>query len=214
VRWEIDQFFGVSGGRNHWRIAHKPRTYRLQSLTYRARQRIRTNAVQYSTNIRRMNYWRSASKHARFANVPRFVSDCQWNERDTCAVHAWYERWASVDVCGFEQVPTHKHWRPTRVPRIVTHTRRINYARRLMNYAHRSTVVRRKNFEPFKTQNHAQAAFDAHPLTITDSPRSFHRWITHTTHAPRRNEKLCVIRALFMRFRCVTGPLAHDPRPV
>jgi len=79
-----------------------------------------------------MNYWRSASKHARFANVPRtsqLVSGCQWNERDTCAVNVWFKmghQWMVKDVRGFEPVPTHKHWRPTRVPRIVTHTRRKN----------------------------------------------------------------------------------------
>jgi hypothetical protein len=99
-------------------------------------------------------------------------------------------QWTDMDVCGFEPVPTHKHRQPTRVPRIVAHTRRINFARRLMNYARR---VRRKNFEPFKTRNHAQTAFNAYPLTITDNLRSFHRRITHTTHAPRRNENLCVI---------------------
>jgi len=98
-------------------------------------------------------------------------------------------QWTDVDMRGIESVPT----------RIVTHTRRINYA-------HRRTVVRRKFFEPFKTQNHAQNAFDAHPLTITDGPRSTHRRITQTKHAPRRNKNVCVIRATFMRFRCVTGP--------
>jgi hypothetical protein len=157
-----------------------------------------------------MNHGRSASKHARFANLPHFVSNCQWMSVEW----TWYMRgscmgrqWTVVDVRGFKPVPTQKHWRPTRVLRIVTHTRRINYAHRLMNYAHWRTVVRRENFEPFKTQNHAQTAFNAHPLTITDSPRSFHRRITHTTHAPRRNENLCIIRAWFMRFRCVSGPL-------
>jgi hypothetical protein len=167
-----------------------------------------------------MNHWRSASKHARFANVPRTSKFCKWLSVDVSGVNVIRARfmrdmnvgcqWTDVNVRGFEPVPTHKHWRPTRVPRLVTHTQRIHYARRLMNYAHRRTVVRWKNFEPFKTQNHAQAAFDAHPLTITDSPRSFHWRITHTTHAPRRNENLCVIRAWFMRFRCVTGPLGGN----
>ena len=115
-------------------------------------------------------------------------------------------QWTDVDVRGFKPVPTHKHWRPTRVPRIVTHTRRINYARRLINNA----VVRRNFFEPFKTQNHAQTTFDTHPLTINDGPRSIHLRITRTTHAPRRNENMCVIRAWFMRFCCVTGPLYFD----
>ena len=40
-----------------------------------------------------------------------------------------------------------------------------------MNYAYPRTVMRRKIFEPFKTQNRAQTAFYAHPLTITDTPR-------------------------------------------
>jgi len=147
--------------------AHVSFTTTDESLTYRARRRIRQICKWYS----------------------------QWNERDTCAVHAWYEggrQWTDVNVRDFESVPTHKHWRPTRVPRKVTHTRR-------MNNAHRRTVVRRKYFEPFKTQNHAQ-------LTINDGPRSIHRQITHTTRAPCRNETICVIRAWFMRFRYVTGP--------
>jgi hypothetical protein len=136
---------------------------------------------------------------------------CKWLSVEWTSIRTRFMRDMNVgrqwtDVDGFKPVPTHKHRRPTRVPRIVTHTLRINYARRLMNYAQRRSVVRRKIFEPFKTQNHAQTAFNAYPLTITDSPRSFHRRITHTTNAPRRNENLCVIRAWFMRFRCVTGP--------
>jgi hypothetical protein len=220
--WPI--FRGV-GGRNHWQITHEPRTYHLQSLTNHWHIAYVDANEQRRCSIPRTSYARptheSLTEHVQIRTLRErstykhfrsvIVSGCQWNERNTCAVHARYEREASVDVRGFEPIPTHKHWRPTRVPRIVTHTRRINYARWLMNYAHRRTVVRRKNFETFKTQNHAQTAFDAHPLTITDSPRSFHRRITHTTHAPRRNENMCVIRAWFMRFRCVTGPLNIKP---
>ena len=70
-------------------------------------------------------------------------------------------QWADMDVRGFEPVSTHKHWRPTRVPRIVKHIRRINYAHRLIKKAHRRTVLRRILFNRSK-------------LKITHKPPSTH----------------------------------------
>jgi len=70
-------------------------------------------------------------------------------------------QWADMDLRGFEPVSTHKHWRPTRVPRIVKHIRRINYAHRLIKKAHRRTVLRRILFNRSK-------------LKITHKPPSTH----------------------------------------
>ena len=151
----------------------------------------------YSTNIRRTpDAWITdgarPNTHASWTFHVQALSfhGCQWNERDMCAVHAWYERGASVDVRGFEPVPTHKHWRPTRVPRIVTHTRRINNARRRMNYAHRHTVVRRKNFEPFKTQiTHKPPSTHIHLQSLTVHVRSTDELRTRRTL--RAETKIC-----------------------
>ena len=114
VRREIDQFFGVSGieitdesRMNHAWTAHVSLTITDESLTYRARRRIRANTVQYSTNIRRTpDAWITdgarPNTHASWTfHVQAFsFRGCQWNERDMCAVHAWYERGASVDGRG------------------------------------------------------------------------------------------------------------------
>ena len=60
---------------NHAWTAHVSLTITDESLTYRARRRIRANTVQYSTNIRRTpDAWitdGARPKHARFVNVPR-----------------------------------------------------------------------------------------------------------------------------------------------
>ena len=162
------------GDRNHWRITHEPRTYHLQSLTNHwhiahvdAYEQIRCS-IPRTLDARPMheslNQWMSV--------------EWTWYVRGSCVIWTWGRRTdgeASVDVRGFEPVPTHKHWRPTRVPRIVTQTRRINnarrrmnYAHRRMNYAHRRTVVRRKNFEPFKTQiTHKPPSTHIHLQSLT-----------------------------------------------
>ena len=137
-------FRGV-GSRNYWRITHEPRTYQLQSLmnhwniahvdayeqkgciiprTFDARPTHESLKERVQTRKLRE---RSTYKHFRFAmNIirARFMRDMKVGRQ-----------WTDVDVRCFEPVPTHKHLRPTRVPRIVTHTRRINYARRLTNNA-------------------------------------------------------------------------------
>ena len=117
---------------------------------------------EHSTHARHMNHRRSASKHARFANVSGINVIRALFMRDTKVVR----QWTDVDVRGFEPVPTHKHWRPTRVPRMVKHIRRINYARRHVNNAHRRTVVLWKIFKPFKTQNHAQTHIHLQLMTV------------------------------------------------
>jgi hypothetical protein len=78
--------------------------------------------------------------------VPRTSKFRKWLSVDVSWMNVIRERFMrdmnvgrqcmDVNVRGFEPVPTHKHWRPTRVPHVVTHTWRINYAHRLMNYAH------------------------------------------------------------------------------
>jgi len=115
---------------NHWRNTDITRT-----STHTRKYGVVLH--EHSTHARRMNHWKSASKHARFANVngmnvirALFMRDIKVGLQKT-----------DVGVCGFEPVLTHKHWRPTRIPGIVTHTRHINYARRLMNNAHRRTDV-------------------------------------------------------------------------
>jgi len=209
VRREIDQNFGVSGVEitdesrmNHAWTAHVSFTITVESLKYRARRRIRANTVQYSTNIRRTpDAWITdgarPKTHASRTFHVQALSFC--DERDACAVRAWYEGGASVD--GRERVRFRTSFDAYALTadacrRIVTHTRRINYARRLKN-----------NADFFNRSKLKITQIDAHPLTITDRPRSIHRRITHTTHAPRRNENWYVICAWFMRFRCVTGPL-------
>ena len=79
VRREIGQIFRVSGTKitdesrtNHAWTAHVSFTLTDESLTYRA-----------SRHVRQFCKWYS-----------------QWNERDTCAVYAWYEGGASVDRRG------------------------------------------------------------------------------------------------------------------
>ena len=95
VRREIDQFFGVSGieitdesRMNHAWTAHVSLTIADESLTYRARRRIRANTVQYSTNIRR-----TPDACQLFVS---FVSDCQWMSvewtwyvRGSCVIWTW-----------------------------------------------------------------------------------------------------------------------------
>ena len=214
VRREIDQIFGVSGVQitdesrmNHAWTAHVPFTITDESLKYCARRRIQANTVQYSTNIRRTpdawitdwtrpNTLASPTFHVQ-ASVPRWT----WNVRSSCDMKVG-RQWTDVDVRGLEPIPTHKHWRPTRVPRMVTHTRRINYARRLMDNAHRRIGVRRNFFNRSKLKiTHKPHSTHIHLQSLT-----IHRRISHTTHAPRRNKNMCVMRARFMRFRCVTGP--------
>jgi hypothetical protein len=136
-----------------------------------------------------MNHWRCASKHARFANFPRTSKICKWLSMDVSGMNVIRARfmrdmnvgcqWTDADVHGFEWVPTHKHWRPTRVPRIVTHTRRINYARRLMNYAHR----RKKKLNRSK-------------LKITHKPPSTHIHLQSLTVHVRSTDELRIWRTL------------------
>jgi len=109
-----------------------------ESLKYRAHRRIRANTVQYTTNIRRTpDAWITdracPNMHASLTFHVQSLSFC--DKRDTCTVHGCSEG-LNVDMRGFEPVLTHKHRQPTRVPRIVTHTRHINYALRLMNNTH------------------------------------------------------------------------------
>jgi len=92
-------------------------------------------------------------------------------------------QWTDVDVRGFEPVLTHKHWRPTCLPRIVEHTRRINYARRLMNNAHRRTVVRRNIF--FRSK-----------LKITHKPPETHIHLQSMTVHVRSTDELRIRRTL------------------
>ena len=118
---------------NHWRITKISRT---------STQTSKYNAVfhEHSTHARCMNHRRSASKHACLSNVPRtstFVPRWTWYVRGDMKGG---RQWTDVDVRGFEPVSTHKHWRPTRVPRIVTHTWRIHYAHRLMHIFNRSKL--------------------------------------------------------------------------
>jgi len=142
VRREIDQIIGVSGTEimhesnmncariiyNHWQF-----TDILCTSTHMSKYGVVFH--DHSTHAQHTNHWWSASKHARFA----IVSGCQWNECDMCAVHAWYEGRASVDGRAryWTSSDAYALIRQTRVPSIVTHTWRINYARWLMNNAHR-----------------------------------------------------------------------------
>jgi len=169
------------GGRNHWWITHEPRTYHLQSLTNHwniahvdAYEQIRcsiprtfdarptheslTKRVQTRTFRERSTY-----KHFRSAiNVirARFMRDMKVGRQ-----------WTDVDVRGFEPVLTHKHWRPTRVPRIVKHTRDINYARRLKNSAHRRTKLDFFNRSKLKiTHKPPSTHIHSQSLTITFDP--------------------------------------------
>jgi len=139
---------------NHWLITDISRT-----LTHTSKYGVVFH--EHSTHARSMNHWRSASKHARFKNVSGmnvirtlFMRDMKVGRQLT-----------DVDVRGFETVSTHKHWRPTRVPRVVTHTRRMNYERRLMNNAHnffnRSKLKSRTNrLRRTFTHNQWRSTFD------------------------------------------------------
>ena len=75
------------------RMNHVSLTMTDESLTYRARWRIRANTVQYSMNIRcTPNHWRIAPNYARFANVPctsTFVPRWTWYIRGSCVIWRW-----------------------------------------------------------------------------------------------------------------------------
>jgi len=109
-------------------------------------------------------------------------------------------QWTNEDVRGFKPVPTHKHCLQTCFPPIFTHTRRITYARRLMNNAHRCTVVRLNFFNCSKLKiTHKQPWTHINLQSL--SPRLI-RWrithiIWHTLHA---ETKIC---AKFVRDSCV-----------
>jgi len=145
--------FGGVGDRNYWRITHESCINRARIIYNHVRitdiSRTTTHMSKYgvvfhehSMHAWRMNHWRSASKHARFANVngmnvirALFMCDMKVGRQ-----------WTDVDMCGFEPVLAHKHWWLTRVPHIVTHTWRINYACQLINNAHWRTTVVHQNF--------------------------------------------------------------------
>ena len=73
----LTKCFGCRGQKsltNHAWITHEPRTYVSFTITDISRWSTHTNKYgvvfhEHSTHARRINYWRSASKHARFANV-------------------------------------------------------------------------------------------------------------------------------------------------
>ena len=132
---------------------------------------------EHSTHARRMNHWRSATKHACFANVSWMNVKRALFMRDMKVGR----QWTDVDVRGFEPFLTHKHWRPTRVPRIVKHTRDINYARRLKNSAHRR---RKLDF------------FNRSKLKITHKPPSMHIHLQSMTVLVRSTDELRIRRTL------------------
>jgi len=142
----VEKLFWGVGDRNHWRITHEPRTYHLQSLT----KHWHNAHVDAYEKIRcitpRTLDARPTHDSLKERIQTRMLRKRQWNE----VIRALFNRdmkvgfqKTDVGVRGFEPVLTHKHWRLTRVPGIVTHTRHIHYARRLMNNAHRRTDVRR-----------------------------------------------------------------------
>jgi len=162
-------FGGVGGQKsltNHAWIAHEPPTNHLQPLT---------------------NHWHIAHVNAYVS----FGSDSQWMSvewtwyvRCFCVIWRW-----GVSGRTWNRAVSNQFWRistdgrPTHVPRIVTHTRRKNYAHRLMNYAHRRTVVRGILF------NHSK-------LKITHKPPSTHIHLQSMTVHVRSTDVLRIRRTL------------------
>ena len=160
----------------------------------------------YSTNIRRtpdacITDGARPNTHASWTFHVQALSfrGCQWNERDMCAVHAWYERGASVDGRGrarfrTDACPAHSHAYSTHKQRTPTH------------YAHRRTVVRRKNFEPFKTQKtHKPPSTHIHLQSLTVHVRSTDELLYKgpVTQRKRMNHARITHRFSFLRGACV-----------
>jgi len=106
-------------------------------------------------------------------------------------------QWTDVDVRGFEQVPTHKHWRPTRVSRIFAQSRK--YARRLLNNAHRRTLLRRKFFWTVQNSksstNHLQCTCTYTQWRSTFDPPTNYAYDARSTHRRKYVRTTWVIRA-------------------
>jgi len=190
VRREIDQIFGVSGVEitdesrmNHAWTAHVSFTITVESLKYRARRRIRANTVQYSTNIRRTpDAWiTDGARPNTHASRTFHVQAISFrDERDACAVRAWYEGGASVDGRERARFRTSSDAYALTADAcrcIVTHTRRINYTRRLMNNADADFFNRSK-------------------LKITHKPPSTHIHLQSLTVHVRSNDELRIRRTL------------------
>jgi len=105
-------------------------------MKYSARRRIRANTVQYFTNIRRTPDVRITDGARPNMHASRTFHIQELSFRDERDMEVG-RQWTDVDVRCFEPDPTNptKDCQSTRVPRVVTHTRRINYARRLLNNA-------------------------------------------------------------------------------
>jgi len=110
VRREIDQIFGVSGTEitdesrmNHaWTAQVSFTITDIIIVHVDANERIRCSILR-TFNARITDGARPNTHDSR--------TSVEWTWYVRCS------RWASMDVRGFEQVPTHKHWRPTHVPR-------------------------------------------------------------------------------------------------
>ena len=147
---------------NHWNIAHVDAFKEIRCCIPRTFDARLMERVQTRTLRERSTY-----KHFRSAmNVirARFMRDMKVGRQ-----------WTDVGLRGFEPVP-HKHWRPTRV---ITHTRCIHYARRLMNNAHVIT-----NF------------FNRSKLRITHKLSSKHFYLQSLTVHVRSTNELRIRRTL------------------